>query len=88
MADQILMSIDFGTEAVQIVKGDPITHCFNCPYTTVEELRDGEVVTAYMYEHTHPMNELEAWWKFGMICTAYAERTGLTNRFIPESRTS
>lgn len=80
MADQVLMRIDFGNEAVQIVNGDPASHVFKCAHTIVEEIGpDGDVVYAYLFEHTHSMNELEAWWKFGMLCGAAAQRTGRTN---------
>jgi hypothetical protein len=90
MADQVMMALTFTKHKIQIVKGDKETHVFKCPHTTVEivDNETGDVVHAYLFEHTHYMNELEAWWKFGGLCMAEAERDGRTNvaaQILPKS---
>ena len=68
MAATILLKAVFETGTIQLVSGDPATHVFHCPHTTVELIIDGDVDYAWMYEHTHPMNEIEAYHKFGTEC--------------------
>lgn len=74
MADKVLMHVMFGMRGVQIMQGDPESHAFKCPHTTVELIDENEQVEhAWLFEHTHPMNELEAWHKFGVECKREAE---------------
>jgi len=72
--EMTLMEVKIGPRAVRIVAGDPKTHVSRIPHTTVEIVDQyGEVEYAYLYEHTHPMNEMEAWKQFGDICRQEAE---------------
>jgi hypothetical protein len=72
-ADKILLKAVFETGTIQLVKGDVETHSFSCPHTFVELIVDGVVAYAWMYEHTHPMNELEAYWRFGQEALRLSE---------------
>lgn len=73
--DKILMMAVFQSGKVLLVEGDPQTHAERIPHLTVEITdKFGEVLHAWLYEFTHPMNEFEAYWKWGQEVQKMAQQ--------------